>query len=222
MNRRTAAATCLVASAALHALSYFCWPADSEGTHAEQLAAAGAHSGAWAAATWVATAGWLLLVPALVVIWEQVRERGRRLTAIGVWVSALGVAGFVGAGVMNIVTIGLARYPDHRAALAVFDSLHKDGGLFLFVVAPIMLGTLALVLLMAGLSRAGWVGWWAPAAAFVGVAASQVLSDSANPVLLTLAFAPLAATWIAAARRLAEPAPAAERAAARDGSPVIA
>ena len=222
MNRRTAAAVCLVASGLLHALSYFCWPTNSEGSHAEQLAAAGAHSGAWAAATWIETVGWLLLAPALVVIWEQVRDRGRRLTAVGVWGSMLGVAGFVGAGVMNIVTIRLGRYSDQSAALAVFDALHKDGGLFLFVVAPIMLGTLALVLVMVGLTRAGWVGWWAPVAAFVGVAASQSLSESANPVLLTLAFAPMVATWVVAARRLVDLAPSAEPASVREGTPAVA
>jgi hypothetical protein len=222
MNRRTAAAACLVASAILHSLSYFLWPANSEGTHAEQLTAAGSHSGAWAAATWVETAGWLLLAAALVVVWQEVRGRGRRLTAIGVWVAELGMAGFFGAGVMNIVTIRLGRYADHRAALAVFNWLHKDTGLFLFVVAPIMLGTLALVLVMVGLARAGWLGWWAPVAAFVGVAASQALSASANPFLLTLAFAPMAVPWIAAARRLVVVPPAAKSAAARESSPAMA
>jgi hypothetical protein len=222
MNRRSGAGVCLAASAALHALSYFLWPKSSEGTHAEQLAAAGAHSAAWAAATWVETAGWLLLIPALAVMWNEVRGRGRTVTAAAVWLSILGVAGYVGAGVMNVVTIALGRYHDHQAALAVFDWLHKDTGLFLIVVAPIMLGTLALVLLMVGLARAGWVGWWAPVAAFVGLAATEALSSSANPLLLTAAFAPMGASWVAAGRHLLAGDPAGEDVPARTSLAVTA
>lgn len=203
MNRRTTAAACLAASPLLVTASHFLWPAHSEGTHAQQLAAAGAHSGAWAAATVVETLGWVLLVPAFVVIWQLVESRGRGLTAVGVWLAVAGMFGYYGAGVMNLVTIVMGRQGDAARMVSLGDSFRHDSGLFLLVVAPLLLGTLALVAVFAGLARAGWVGWWAPAAAFVAIAASQVLSDSENAVLLALALAPLTVTCLVVAQRLA-------------------
>src|SRR3954464_13367647 len=105
MNRRTTAAACLAASPLLVTASHFLWPAHSEGTHAQQLAAAGAHSAAWATATMLETLGWVLLVPAFVVIWQAVTGRGQRLTAIGASCGVAGMFGYYGAGVMNLATI---------------------------------------------------------------------------------------------------------------------
>jgi hypothetical protein len=200
MSRRTIAGACLLAAPVLHAASYFLWPSGSEGTYAQQLTSARAHAGAWTAATWVETIGWLLLLPALVLVWHELRGRGRTLTAVGVWVSVLGVLGFFAAGVLNVVTIALARKADPAAALEALEALHGDSGLFLMAVAPLLLGLLGFVTLAAGLARAGWVGWWAPVASLVAVVTSEALSESDNPVLLTLTFAPLAAAWWAMAR----------------------
>src|SRR6478609_11197229 len=109
MNGRIAAAACLTASPLLVSLSHFLWPAHSEGTSREQLTSAGTHSGGWAAATLVETVGWMLLVPAFLIIWSEVRGRGRVLTSIGVWCSIAGLFGYYGAGVMNLITVELGR-----------------------------------------------------------------------------------------------------------------
>jgi len=204
MNRRVVAASCLAASPVLVSASHFLWPAHSEGTNTQQIAAAGAHSTAWAAATLVETIGWLLLVPALVVLWQGVAGRGRRLTTIGVWVSIAGLFGYYGAGVMNLVTIEMGRRHDPAVMTAFSQSLKHDNSLFLLIVAPLLLGTLALVVVFAGLARAGWVGWWVPLAAFLGIAASQALSSSENAPALVAAYLPMTIACIVTALRLAE------------------
>jgi hypothetical protein len=209
MNRRSIVALCLAASPALVSASHFLWPAHSEGTDVQQLAAAGAHGGAWAAATVVETVGWLLLVPALVVIWQSVTGRGRWLTAIGAWLSIAGIFGYYGAGLMNLVAVEMGRRHDPATMAAVMHSLKHNSSLFWLLVAPLMLGTLALVLVFAGLVRAGWVGWWAPVAAFVAIAASQVLSDSDNAWALVAAYLPMTVASIVIATRLSDRAKAA-------------
>ena len=189
MNRRTVAGLCLLASPVLHLVSYFLWPAHSEGSTATQLAAAAAHPGQMALASLVETLGWVLLLPALAVLWGEVRGRGAVLVGIGVWGGVLGVLGFAVSGVLNLVTIDLGRTSGGAAA---FDAVRHDGRMVASVVLPILLGLLALVVLLAGLARAGLGGWWMPVAGFVAVAADQVLSESENALLLSAAFLPMA------------------------------
>src|SRR3954451_11888207 len=158
MNRRTTAAACLAASPLLVTASHFLWPAHSEGTDAQQLAAAGAHSAAWAAATVVETIGWMLLVPAFVVIWQAVAGRGQRLTAIGVWLSVAGVFGYLGAGVINLVTLVMGGQGAPHRMVALDAAFRHESAMFWLVVAPLLLGTLALIVVFAGLAPAGWGG----------------------------------------------------------------
>src|SRR5947209_6697826 len=103
MNRRAVAAACLVASPVLHLVSYFLWPAGTEGSDAVQLATAAHSPGAMTAAALVEALGWVLLLPALAVLWQEFRGRGATLVTIGVWGSVLGVLGFVPSTVMNLV-----------------------------------------------------------------------------------------------------------------------
>lgn len=200
MNRRTVAAACLFVAPVLHAVSYTLWPAGSEGSHAAQLAAAAAHPGAWTAATLTEAVGWLLLLPALAVLWFAIRGRGARLVTVGVWGAVLGTFGFYAGTVLNLVTIDIARLT-HGAQ--VYDALRHDGHLALIAVLPLMLGLLSWVVLLAGIARAGWAGWWLPALGAVAVVASEMLGDVQGPVLLIAAFAPMAAAWFVVGVRLA-------------------
>jgi hypothetical protein len=203
MNRRRIAGLALAASPVLVAASHFLWPAHSEGTDREQIAAAGAHSSAWLGATVVETIGWLLLVPAFVEIWSAIRGRGRTLVGIGAWLSIAGVFGYFGAGIMNVVTIDLGRQHDPAIAVALMHSIKHDSAMFWLLVAPLMLGTLAFVVAFAGLARAGVVGWWAPVAVFVSLAVSQVLSESDNAFVLSVALVPMIAAAVVAGREIA-------------------
>jgi hypothetical protein len=99
--------------------------------------------------------------------------------------------GYFGAGLMNLVTIDLGRRHDPAAMAALMRSIKHDSAMFWMLVAPLLLGTAALVAVFAGLARARIVGWWAPGAALASIAASQVLSSSDNAVALAAAFVPL-------------------------------
>jgi hypothetical protein len=199
VNRRTVAAVCLFVSPVLHAVSYLLWPAESEGSDAAQLAAAATHPGAWAAAAVTEAVGWMLLLPALAVLWFEIRGRGARLVTIGVWGSVLGVFGFYAGTVLNLVTIDIGRLDD---GARVYDALRGDGLLAVAAVLPLMLGLLSLVVLLAGIARAGWAGWWLPALGAVAVVASEVLPGVQTPLLLIAAFAPMAAAWVVVGLRL--------------------
>ncbi len=193
MNRRTIAGLCLIASPALHVIPSFLWPAGSEGSTATQLAAAAAHPGAMASASLIETVGWALLLPALAVLWSELRGRGRVLVGIGVWGAVIGVLGFTVSGAMNLVTIDLGTT---SGGAAVSDALHHDGRMLAAVLLPIMLGLLSLVVLLAGTARAGLGQWWMPVAGLIAVVADQVVSDSENPLVVSGAFLPMAAALI--------------------------
>jgi hypothetical protein len=203
MNRRTFSGLALAASPVLVAASHFFWPANSEGTDRQQIAAAGSHAGAWLTATVVETVGWLLLLPAAIGIWTTVRERGRTLVGIGSWLTIGGVFGYFGAGLMNLVTIDLGRQHHAGEMAALMHSIKHDSAVFWMLVAPLLLGTFALVVMFAGVARARVVGWWAPVAVFVSLAASQVLSESDNAVLLAAVFLPLIAASVVTGAALA-------------------
>lgn len=200
MNRRAVATVCLVGSPVLHLASYFLWPAGSEGSDATQLAAAAAHPGAMTAAALVEALGWVLLLPALALLWNEFRGRGSTLVTVGVWGSVLGVLGFVSSSVMNLVTVALAGTPH---AAESFAALKHSGAIALTVVLPILLGLLALVVLLAGLSRAGVAGWWLPVAGAVSVVLDQVTSESGNALVLSAAFLPMAVALATVGFRLA-------------------
>jgi hypothetical protein len=216
MNRRIAAAACLTAAPLLVTLSHFLWPAHSEGSTREQLSSAGAHSTGWAAATLVETLGWVLLAPAFLIVWNEVRGRGRVLTSVGVWLSVAGLFGYYGGGVMNLITIELGRQHGVDTMVGLMHAFKHDGSLFWLLVAPLLIGTLAFAVAFAGFARAGLVGWWAPLAAVAALVASQALASSDNPALLTLAYLPMTAASLALAIRLVKPntAPAVNASAA--------
>jgi hypothetical protein len=200
VNRRAVAAAFLVASPVLHLVSYFLWPAGTEGSDAVQVATAAAHPGAMTAAALVEALGWVLLLPALAVVWNEVRGRGTVLVTIGVWGSVLGVLGFVSSSVLNLVTVALAGTP---AGLASLTAMKESGTIALVVVLPIMLGLVALVVLLAGLARAALAGWWLPVAGAVSVVLDQVTSESGDPLILSAAFLPMAVALGAVGFRLA-------------------
>ncbi|MGZ4546464.1 MAG: hypothetical protein ACXVXT_13800 [Blastococcus sp.] len=207
MNRRTVAAACFVASPAVHLASYFLWPAGSEGSTATQLSTAAAHPGAMTAAALVEALGWVLLLPALAVLWNEVRGRGTVLVTIGVWGAVLGVLGFFASSVMNVVVVALAGTAHGLEAMTGI----KDGGMIaLVVVLPLLLGLVALVVLLAGVARAGLAGWWLPVAGAVSVVLDQVTSESGNALVLSAAFLPMAAALVTVGVRLGAPARSAE------------
>jgi hypothetical protein len=139
------------------------------------------------------------LLPALVVLWNEVRGRGSVLVTIGVWGAILGVLGFVASSIMNLVTVDLASSTHGPEA---FRTIKDDATIALVVVLPILLGLVALVVLLAGVARAGLAGWWLPAAGAVSVVLDQVTSEAGNPLVLSAAFLPMAAALVYVGVRL--------------------
>ena len=91
-----------------------------------QVATAAAHPGAMTAAALVEALGWVLLLPALAVLWNEVRGRGSVLVTIGVWGTVLGVLGFVSSSVLNLVTVALAGTPSGLASLTAMKRERHD------------------------------------------------------------------------------------------------
>jgi hypothetical protein len=202
VNRRAVAVACLVASPVLHLVSYFLWPAGTEGSGAVQVATAAAHPGAMTVAALVEALGWVLLLPALAVLWQEVRGRGSVLVTIGVCGAVFGVLGFFASSVLNLVTVALAGTP---SGLASFTAVKESGPIVLVVVLPILLGLVALVVLLAGVARAGMAGWWLPVAGAVSVVLDQMTAESGNALVLSAAFLPMAAALGTLGLRLVRP-----------------
>jgi hypothetical protein len=100
---------------------------------------------------------------------------------------------------MNLVTVALAG-TSHAAES--FAAIKHSGAIALAVVLPILLGLVALVVLLAGVARAGVAGWWLPVAGAVSVVLDQVTSESANALVLAAAFLPMAAALAVVGARL--------------------
>jgi hypothetical protein len=124
------------------------------------------------------------------------------LVGIGVWGAVVGVLGFMVSGVLNLVTVDLGR---STGGLAAYTAIRHDGFVVGTVVLPILLGLVALVVLLAGVARAGLGGWWLPVAGAVAVVADQLTSDSANPLVVSGAFLPMAVALAAVGARLLAP-----------------
>jgi hypothetical protein len=137
----------------------------------------------------VETIGWILLLPALVVLWSELRGPGAALVGCGAWLAVLGVLGFALAGALNLVTVDLAGTP---GGAATYEAIRHDGRLVAAVVLPIMVGLVGLVVLLAGVARAALGGWWLPFSGAVAVVADQLFSDVENPLVLSAAFLPMA------------------------------
>jgi hypothetical protein len=159
------------------------------------------------AAALVEAVGWVLLLPALAVLWNEVRSRGSVLVTIGVLGTVLGVLGFVSSTVMNLVAVTIAGTPH---GLEASTAIQDDGAIALVVVLPILLGLVALVVLLAGVARAGVAGWWLPVAGAVAVVLDQITAESGNAVVLSAAFLPMAAALVTVGLRLGAPTRSAE------------
>jgi hypothetical protein len=127
--------------------------------------------------------------------------------SVGVWGAVLGVLGFVSGSVLNLVTVDLAGTPQ---GLPAFTAIKGDGAIALVVVLPILLGLVALVVLLAGVARAGVAGWWLPVAGAVAVVLDQITAESGNAVVLSAAFLPMAAALVTVGLRLGAPTRSAE------------
>jgi hypothetical protein len=108
---------------------------------------------------------------------------------------------------MNLVTVALAPT---SSGLPAFTTIKDDATIALVVVLPILLGLVALVVLLAGVARAGLAGWWLPVAGAASVVLDQVTAESGNALVLSAAFLPMAAALVTVGFRLGASTPAEE------------
>lgn len=182
--------------------SIFLWPPDSDASHAEMLATAGAHPSAWYAATWAEVICWVSAGAAVLAAAALVRGRGVWAARIGGWVcgASLLTLGLVG-GSQNVVTGVLGSQQNREAMVHVQDAINAAGPMLPFV-ALIMLGELLSIVLAIGLARNGQVGWWYVALAVTTVVTHLLTSDYSDHFVNLLGFVPLAAWWLVLARLL--------------------
>jgi hypothetical protein len=200
-GRPVAAAAALLAVVA-RVTSIVLWPPDSDASHAEMLATAGAHPTAWYAATWAEVICWVCAGAAVLAMTGLVRGKGVWAARIGGWTcgSSLLTLGLVG-GSQNVVTGVLGSQHDTVAMVKVQDAISAAGPMLPFV-ALVMLGELLSILFAIGLARNGLVGSWYVALAVATVVGYILTSDYSDHLVNLLGFVPLAAWWLVLARLL--------------------
>lgn len=129
--------------------------------------------------------------------------RGRVLTLIGTLAAALTMLNISGAVKDDWWRMVLGQTVPIDTAVRVSDAVDASA-----LLSPwrdtAMLGYLGLLLLYAGLARAGVLGWWAPAvyvAAVVGMFTVPVSLTIVYGLVFTALFAPLAVLGLRAVRR---------------------
>jgi hypothetical protein len=136
--------------------------------------------------------------------------RGRLLTLIGMVAAVLTMLNISGAVKDDWWRMVIGRTVPLDVAVRISDAVDSQA-----LLAPWratgMVGFLGLLLLYIGLSRAGVLGWWAPAVylvALVGMFTVPVSLTVVYGVTFTALFAPLAVLGVRAIRRarLAQPA----------------
>ena len=189
MNRRTVAGVCLIAAPLAHLASCFFWPAGSEGrppSRSPPLPRTPARS---PRPPWRMPSAGCCCCRRSSCCGRRSAAAGATLVSIGVWGTVLGVFGYVSGAVLTLVTVDLGR---SAAGAAVYEAIKHDGTVTAVVVLPILLGLLSLVLLLAGVARAGLGGWWLPVAGAVSVVADQLTAEVENPFVLAAGFLPMA------------------------------
>lgn len=132
-------------------------PADST-KNAAQLRAAAAHGARWDLAAVSELLAAALFPLAAVGIARVVRERGGSLATVGSALAGLGSIGLAAIGLRHLFIYALATAPQ-STALHVLERLDHAAGPVIF---PCMFaGPIALIVLVAGAARAGYVSRWA-------------------------------------------------------------
>ncbi len=191
--RRNASIACLIAAPLALAAGMATLPGG-----AFHIAEFGADPAAAQASAFFLHLGWLLFVPGIIEISGRLTGRGWVLGQIAAGIALLGLLHFNGLMIGDYSALALAQVLDPAQLEAVNARTGEDMLLALGVALPGMLGTLlGLILVPIAAARARLVSWLSPVAATLGVVAFLALTTGrlpglAAPVLLLLAYAPIA------------------------------
>ncbi|MDF5754986.1 hypothetical protein [Spongiactinospora sp. TRM90649] len=136
--------------------------------------------------------GWVLValgVPATLTLLRG--PRGRGLTGAGVALSAFGAIQMSGMLLSDWFTGAMPNAVPLADAARVFDTVTADPSLALWRLSGILFGVAMLPLLMAGLARAGVVGWWTVPVILLPFVAAAVLPATVGAVVALACYSPL-------------------------------
>jgi hypothetical protein len=185
-------------------------PTDST-SNAPQLRAAAAHAARWNIAAFCELLAAALFPVAAAGIAHVVRQRGRTLATIGAGLAGLGSIGLAAIGLRHLFIYGLATTPQ-ATGLHVLDRVDHAAGPVIF---PCMFaGPIALILLIGGAVRAGYVTRWAIAGAVLFFVADMLPVPAAEEMqgvigLVTFGLVAMRLLAIGATERGVTPAPTA-------------
>lgn len=162
---------------------------------ADMIAVVADHRGAQLAEVLLELGGLVLSFAGCIVAARRVRARGRRLAAAGAALCFAGVAGFALVNAEGLVVNALAGAPDRAAAVTALDTINHSPAVY--VAFPlILLGEVGIVLVLAGMRRAGTLPVW-PVLASVASAVVDFAGGSRALLLASDALMLLALAWLA-------------------------
>ncbi|GAA2395402.1 hypothetical protein [Nonomuraea africana] len=147
---------------------------------------------------------WVLIalgVPATLTLLRG--RRGRGLTAAGVALSTFGAIQMSGMLLSDWFTGAMPNTVPLADAAKVFDTVTADPSLALWRLTGILCGVAMLPLLMAGLARAGVVGWWTVPVILLPFVAAAMLPAYVGAAVALACYAPLVLVGVRLLRRSA-------------------
>jgi hypothetical protein len=192
--RRTFSGVALIMFPALLVLDELIDPT-SGGTGAVMYEAATEHRGALLGAAAAMIISGLVMIPAVVAIVRQTRDRGARLANFGGVFGVLGATGHVCIGLFYVISAAL-QGGDKAQMIAFIDRLNDSAALGLSVM-PMLVGfSLGVLLLSWAAFRAGLIAIWGPVVATLAVLQHLILpSDFAGGHINTLGLVGLTAVF---------------------------
>ncbi|MEV0135534.1 hypothetical protein AB0H83_44675 [Dactylosporangium sp. NPDC050688] len=135
---------------------------------------------------------WVLIalgVPATLTLLRG--RRGRTLTAVGVALTTFGAIQMSGMLLSDWFTGAMPGVVPLADAVKVFDTVATDPSLVVWRLTGVAGGVVMLPLLLAGLARAGVVGWWTVPVILTPFVAAAMLPDGVGAVVALACYAPL-------------------------------
>jgi hypothetical protein len=166
-------------------------PQDGEGTAAYVASLAADHT-MTALSAGLFHYGWVAIAFGALAAATLVRgPRGRALTSVGAVATAFGAIQFTGLLFLDWFLWAMGNQLESAQAVGVFESVMADAWVASWLMSAKVFGLLGLPLLMAGLARAGVVGWWTVPVILFPMVLPGILPGLLGTAAGLLAWAPL-------------------------------
>ncbi|GAB2627472.1 hypothetical protein Aab01nite_80900 [Paractinoplanes abujensis] len=136
--------------------------------------------------------GWVLLALALPAVLTLPRGRqGRRFTAVAVVLAMFGTIQMSGMLLSDWFNGAAATTVPLPQASRIFEIVSGEPSMAIWRLTAIGLSLAGLPLVMAGLARAGVLGWWAAPVVALPVVAAPIVGGALGSLVGLVCFAPL-------------------------------